>query len=186
MRIRPAVRLLLINPQQQLFLYKVDDTVPLHDQRPDLIVYWNTPGGGVEAGESFAEAALRELWEETGIRPAVLGPCVWEFERILHFPDRSVRQQERFYLTPVTNSQVTLANLLPHEIETHRGYRWWSVAEIAQSSELFMPPNLADLLQPILRGELPPAPIRLNRWFVPEVMSREIDPHFANKQSGRH
>ena len=30
--------------------------------------YWTLPGGGVEAGESPAEAAVREGWEETSLR----------------------------------------------------------------------------------------------------------------------
>lgn len=30
--------------------------------------YWYLPGGGVERGESFAAAARREVWEETGLR----------------------------------------------------------------------------------------------------------------------
>jgi len=30
--------------------------------------YWTLPGGGVEAGESPAEAAVREVWEETSLR----------------------------------------------------------------------------------------------------------------------
>lgn len=30
--------------------------------------YWYLPGGGVEKGESFAAAARREVWEETGLR----------------------------------------------------------------------------------------------------------------------
>jgi 8-oxo-dGTP pyrophosphatase MutT (NUDIX family) len=162
MRIRQAVRILLVDPQQRLFLYKVDDTIALHDNRPDLIVFWNTPGGGLEPGESFEEAGLRELWEETGIRLDALGPCVWHYERLLHFPDVSVRQQERYFLARVADTQVTLANLLPYEHETHRGYRWWSLAEMAESTELFMPPDLPRLLQPLLRGEIPVEPLRLH------------------------
>jgi 8-oxo-dGTP pyrophosphatase MutT (NUDIX family) len=30
--------------------------------------FWSTPGGAMELGESIAECALREVWEETGIR----------------------------------------------------------------------------------------------------------------------
>jgi len=36
---------------------------------------WSIPGGRIEASESEAQAALRELFEETGVR-AALGPKV--------------------------------------------------------------------------------------------------------------
>jgi 8-oxo-dGTP diphosphatase len=38
--------------------------------------YWAIPGGFMEAGETSAEGAARELWEETGIR---LAPDALEF-----------------------------------------------------------------------------------------------------------
>ena len=32
---------------------------------------WGLPGGGMDAGESMAECAVREMWEETGIETRV-------------------------------------------------------------------------------------------------------------------
>ena len=39
----------------------------LLSHRRDLDI-WNLPGGGVESGELPPEAAIRETWEETGLR----------------------------------------------------------------------------------------------------------------------
>lgn len=42
-------------------------------ERFDSSKRWGLPGGHVDPGESFAAAAVREAWEETGVRCAVLG-----------------------------------------------------------------------------------------------------------------
>ncbi|TDR94321.1 NUDIX hydrolase [Enterovirga rhinocerotis] len=41
--------------------------------RPPLDHIWSLPGGLVEPGESLAEAALRELKEETGVEATLIG-----------------------------------------------------------------------------------------------------------------
>lgn len=47
-----------------------------HPNAPDT---WTFPGGGHEPGETFAETARREVWEETGVDCEITG--VWQAVR---------------------------------------------------------------------------------------------------------
>lgn len=40
--------------------------------------YWGAPGGHIDAGEDVNEAALREVWEEVGLRVELVGPRGWQ------------------------------------------------------------------------------------------------------------
>jgi 8-oxo-dGTP pyrophosphatase MutT (NUDIX family) len=55
---------------------------------------WGLPGGRIEAGESVAQAACREVFEETGFRVTVnrlLGIYSEPRDRIVAFPDKTVQ-----------------------------------------------------------------------------------------------
>ena len=60
--LRQSAHVLFVNPSGQVLLR-------LRDDRPDLPYpgLWDLLGGAVEAGETLAEAAVREVQEEIGI-----------------------------------------------------------------------------------------------------------------------
>lgn len=59
---RPCVGVMLVNPVNRVFVgQRRDSETPA----------WQMPQGGIDPGEEPREAALRELWEETGL-PAEL------------------------------------------------------------------------------------------------------------------
>lgn len=55
---RPCVGLMILNADGHVFVGQRVDTYP---------EAWQMPQGGVDPGEKPRDAALRELWEETGI-----------------------------------------------------------------------------------------------------------------------
>ena len=83
MRKRPSARLLITTPQRRVLLFRF-----VHKTgAPAGKVRWATPGRGVEDGETFAEAAMRELREETGIHAAQMAGPVGRSEVQLQLPD---------------------------------------------------------------------------------------------------
>lgn len=147
---RLSARVLLVDARDRVLL--------LRTSLPDGRTIWLTPGGGVEPGETPEAAAVRELHEETGVRLASAGRCVWT--RYSEFS--GLAQDELFFFARVidTPEVLTAENPVYAELETLLEHRWWTQQEIVAAGDdlLFAPRGLGRHLAPLLAGEVPAEP----------------------------
>lgn len=153
---RQAVRALLVSdPGDELLLVRL--FVPDSGKR-----IWLAPGGGVEVGESNAAALQREVWEETGLKIRTPGTPVWRRSHSFVFRQEDIEQHELYYL-------LRVPHFVPHgtnnpaqnEVELIEDMRWWPLAEIQASDEIFVPRKLGLHLAQLLHQPLPAEPIEV-------------------------
>ena len=148
--IRPTARLIVLDPAGRVLLFKTEDDSIVDPADPSggdqPRVFWVTPGGGVESGETFAQAARRELFEETGLGGIDPGPCLFEREKLLRHNGRDVLFRERYFAVRTHTPTISLDGFSDLERAVYREHRWWSREELVASGELFFPEELLYLV----------------------------------------
>lgn len=149
---RSVVRLVVLDAHDKMLLFHTHDL-----ENPELGTWWELPGGGIDSGETYRDAAVRELREETGIiaAHADIGPPTWKRRASFRY-----RQERRLCDEVIVTVRLIVpapdideSQRLDYEKEDYFGYRWWPVPEVTASSERFYPGNLPALLSAFLDGQ---------------------------------
>jgi 8-oxo-dGTP pyrophosphatase MutT (NUDIX family) len=161
---RNAVKIVLLNDADELLLMCMDDptitSIGLAYSGP----FWTLIGGEMEPNETIAEAAERELFEETGLtrEDVEFGPHVWfgELDLILYGEPTHIRQE--FVVARTRCRDVSLANLTDAEKMVVTQLSWFSLDRLIGGGEVVHPTRLPEYLPDVIAGKYPREPIEID------------------------
>jgi 8-oxo-dGTP diphosphatase len=152
---RPSARALITDPDNRILLLRVRDAVPLNAADP-VTDYWITVGGGVEPGETFETAIVREIFEETGHVIRDPGPCIWQRRKSITDAAGVTRAtDERYFWCPVSSAELNHDNLTRYERTYIQEFRWWAIDDSGLQSIRIFPENFGDAAGSVLRHGRP-------------------------------
>ena len=142
MTFRATARVLLFDPDDRVLMFLQ------YGKDRAVAPRWITPGGGVDPGETHLQAAERELFEETGLSGIPLGESVWRHDFTVQWDDADHGTgHAEFYAATVDAFEPSSANWTDDERVDVLESRWWSLAELASTTEPFEPAELVQLVR---------------------------------------
>lgn len=147
---RTSARVVLLDESGAVLLLRGSDPA-LTASQGDAPRWWFTIGGEVQPGERLAEAAAREVAEETGLRVTaadMIGP-VWRRDEVFEFNDSLIDSEEFFFVHRTARFEPSSAGRTELEQRYIQGHRWCTaddIAELVAAGETVYPLQLAERL----------------------------------------
>lgn len=158
---RRSARVILVDARDRVLLMHGYREV----EHPELGSLWFTPGGGVHDGEPLAEAAARELREETGLAvpPEALGDAVAYVTGWVDASWATGWMRDELFFLRVDEHEVDIAGFEELERSHFLEHRWWSLDDLVATEDVVVPYGLPGLLADLLAGRVPPVPVEMPR-----------------------